>query len=170
MEKVINPHDLRKLVMDLQEQAAEEKGKRFEDALDKDFPINMVPKDWICHAMDARRKSSPQSHRVGLKEFSKAVNFSGCQIIPERLSIFQFGILFNSVENVSQDQMNLTDETYEYLLKAALPALDWYQKHVKDVREKIEKDVDQEYEMKRAAIVGNASKNGAGFKPILGKA
>lgn len=169
MEKVTSPNDLRKLVMDLQEQASEEKGKRFEEALDGDFPINMVSSDWICLAMEARRKSSPQSHRVGLKEFSKVVNFSGCQIIPERLSIFQFGILYNSLENVSQDQLHLSDETYEILLKSGFAALDWYQKHVKEIREKIEKDVDQEFEMKRAAIVGQAQKNG-GFKPILGKA
>jgi hypothetical protein len=174
MEKVDNPNDLRnvrKLVGELQEQAQEEKGKRFEKELDTlDFPIEMLTDDWICLAMEARRKSSPQSHRIGLKEFSKAVNFSGCQLIPTRLSLFQFGILYNSLEIVSQEELRLSDESYETLLKTGEPALQWYSKTVKAIREKIEADVDQEFEMKRAAIVGNASNINGGFKPILGKA
>jgi len=169
MEKVTNPNELRKLIMDLQQWAQEEKGIRFEKELDTQlFPIEMVPKEWIEYAMTARRMSSPLSHRISLKEFSKVVNF-GCQIIPDKLSIFQFGILYNSLENVSQEQLKLCDEDYENLLKAGLRALDWYKKHVDNMRKKVEKDVDQEFEMKRAAIVGPESKNG-GLKRVIGEA
>jgi len=169
MEKVTNPNELRKLVMDLQEQAQEEKGARFEKELDSElFPIEMVTPEWIECAMNARRKSSPLSHRISLKDFAKTVNF-GCQIIPDKLSIFQFGILYNSLENVTQEQLGLNDADYEILLLSGLPALNWYQKRVKAIREKLEADVDKEFEMKRAALVGSAAKNG-GLKRVIGEA
>lgn len=170
MQKQQTPGELLKLVKELQQQAAEEKGNRFEKQLDTElFPIEMVTAEWIQYAIIARRKSSPQSHRVGLKDIAKVVNL-GCQVVPDKLSLFQFGVLYNSLENVSQDQLDLNDDEYETLLKTGQPALEWYQKRVKAIREKIEKDVDQEFEMKRAAIAGSASNNGGGLKPVIGKA
>lgn len=162
--------EAKKLSNDLVEQQEKEKASRFEKILDTEmFPMELVSEYWLTKAIEARRKSTPSSHGVRLKDLAKVVNICGCSSIPEKLSLFQFGILYNSLESVSQDQLELSDEQYEDLLQSSSPGLEYYQPLVKLIREKNEKDVDEEFRMKRAAIFGTGGKSN-GLKTVIGQA
>lgn len=141
-------------------------GKLYEEALNSEiFPINKLSDDWLRLAMECRRKSVPMAHRVGLIEFKKAVIRGFGR--REKLTLFQFGTLSNSIEAVSQDQLGISDEEYDDFLTEAIGHIEWYGKRTKELRDEIQLKVDQEFKMKDAAL--NGKPNG-GLKPIIGEA
>lgn len=162
------PEEQRKLMGELMNQKNEEKARLYELALNTElFPMERFSDLWKEFTVQARRRSAPMSHRVSVKEFARAVNLKhDCGGLLE-LTLFQFGILSNSLEAVSQDDLSIDDENYEKLLVEATSHIEWYGKKATEIRNTIEKKVDADYEMKAATILGKGTNN---FKPVKAQA
>jgi hypothetical protein len=152
------PVDLRKLMQEKNDAAA----KKFEEILNTElFPIERLTESWKRNARKALMKSAPINHRLNLIQFSNVV---GCNEY-DQLTLFQFGVLSNSLETVSPDALQLGEGSYCELMKEALDHILWYQDRIKELREQVQLEIDKEFSMKEAA----AAKNG-GLKPVIGQA
>lgn len=160
-----NPKDKQFQMQQIMQAKNTAAAKLFEEALNTEqFPIDKLSDLWIELTQEARRHSAPMAHRIGLIEFKKLVNMSGCILRPEKMTLFQFGILSNSIETVSQKQLSVHDELYEEFLSEAIEHIEWYGKRVQQIREEVQQKIDIEFNMKDAAL-----KNG-GLKRVIGEA
>lgn len=151
--------DLRKLMQEKNDAAA----KRFEEILNSElFPIEKLSEDWKRKAKAALMKSAPVNHRLNLIQFSGVV---GCNEY-HQLTLFQFGVLSNSLELVSPDALNIGEHDYCKLIEEALQHIEWYQSRIKELRDQVQIEIDKEFSVKEAAANGNAGV----FKPVKGQA
>lgn len=164
----MDPNEQRKMMLALAQQKQEEAANMYENALDNElFPVEKLSDLWKEFTPIARRKSPPFSHKVRMKEFTKAIPIyeSMCTQTIEKLSLFQFGVLSNSLEAVSQDQLGLPDELYNELLTEACTHIEWYRKRTEEIRIEIEKKIDSKFQMKEAALMGKSN-----LKPVKAQA
>jgi hypothetical protein len=115
------------------------------------FPNDRLSKNWRYLAAKAICKSAPMSHRLSLNEFKRAAIAD-----PEKdeLTLFQFGVLSNSIESVSRFDLSLNREEYCNFLGEAVEHIVYYNKRVVEMRKEIEMQVETEFQMKTAKEKG----------------
>lgn len=147
--------DPRKVMQEKNDAAA----KLFEEILNTElFPVERLSENWKRHAILALMKSAPIHHRLGLKQFADVV---GCSE-DAHLTLFQFGVLSNSLETVSPDTLQADYIRYGELVKEALEHIHWYQNRMKEIRDHVQLEVDKQFAV--------ATNNGGVFKAIKGEA
>lgn len=112
---------------------------------------------WKQFAAVAIRKVSPMSQRVSLEDFAHVAEFIPCQK-PEP-TLFQFGVLSNSLEAVSIEDLGTNAEEYVDLIKEATGYVRMYNERIKEIRTKVEKQAEEEFKSKIAAISSEMAKN-----------
>jgi hypothetical protein len=123
------------------------------------FPVDRLSCSWKTYAHQALMKSAPMSHRLSLKEFAEVVKVDPFK----ELTLFQFGVLSNSLETISPHALDLIPEAYYDFIQEAVSHIEWYQNRVSEIRQGIEARVEQEFQMKGALEKPL-------LKPVIGQA
>lgn len=121
------------------------KGEMFGEKLNTEkFPDGKLSEDWRECVFLAIMKTAPYHHKLSLKEFSEVVeNADNYQF-----TLFQFGVLSNSLEMVSPDTLALNNKSYAELIKEATDHITWYQNRIKELQKEIELEVESEFKAK----------------------
>lgn len=128
------------------------------------YPMENVSCRWKSAARLALQKTAPTHHRLSLKEFAEVVIADPY----DKLTLFQFGVLSNSLEFTAPEILGMMDEDYHAFIQEAVKHIEWYQNRVADIRKEIELKVEQEFQMKEA--VEKASGEFKGMKMVKGEA
>lgn len=112
------------------------------------FPSVRLSALWRRAANCAIHKTQPVMQRVTLKEFAEAIK---CDALCGNITMFQFGVLSNSIESVSIDELSLDKEEYLALVKESLEHIKYYNEWFEKTRKEITLKVDQDYQLKMAA-------------------
>jgi|GEM_PF-5339874 len=133
-------------------------GDLFEKKLNSEtFPVERISTQFRQFGFRALMKSRPYGHKIGLAEFAKVV---GCD--PNGpLTLFQFGVMANSLEAVSPEELCIGATDYVSLINEVVANIEVYQKRIVKLREEVQIEVEKSYQMKMAAAGVNN-----GLKPV----
>lgn len=148
-------------------EADDKKAELFEETLRKEtFPSEKITHDWVKNVRKSIRNTAPFMLRMGLQDFadvlrSKVVTCGD----KSSVSLFEFGVLTNSLECVSPNLLELGDEEYGTFISETIMLIEYFKKRSKEIRIAGDSKVDADLQMKLAALADKNSK-----KPIMGQA
>lgn len=123
--------------------------KRCDERLFTEIFANAKISDrWKSLVKKCIMKTAPVHHSLLIPQYLDAL-----KVDPETqdLTLFQFGVLNNSLENVSPEQMGITREEYVDLIEnEVLPLMEIYKGRFKSILEEITLQVDAEFKTKIA--------------------
>jgi hypothetical protein len=140
--------ELQKIAQAKNQRAAEIFTERLNSEM---FPADKLSKTWRYLVAKAICRSAPMSHRLSLNEFKNA---SAVNPETDTLSLFQFGVLSNSIESVSMFDLSVNREEYTEFLNEAVGHIIWYNKRVAEIRSEVNMEVETEFQMKSAKEKG----------------
>lgn len=136
---------------------------KFSKALNEQmFPDERLSPEWVMLARKAIKKSSPLKSRISLSEFVKVI---GNDITDNQITMFQFGIHSNAVEELTFEESGMSIERYVSVLTEASDHIKYYNAQIKIIQERIQKEVEEEVKLRLAV-----SENGGILKSIKGEA
>lgn len=136
----------------------------FEEALRTEiFPTDKISKLWKQVVVAAMTSVMPFTIKISLKEFKEVL-----QCLPrldkgEPISLFEFGVLSNSVESVSMKDLNITPSTYCKYIEEALEHIEYWGKRNKIIRADAEKKASSDIQLK-LVMLSKAKENN--LKPV----
>jgi hypothetical protein len=140
--------DLQKIAQQKNNRAAEIFTEKLNTEL---FPGERLSRMWRIYTQQAIMKSAPMMHRLSLKEFISALT----DTIDAPLTLFQFGVLSNSIEAVSMDQLTIESvQEYKEFINEAISHIEWYNDYVKKIRDEVNIEVEAEFQMRAASEKG----------------
>lgn len=120
----------------------------FQERLDNElFPMDFVSNQWRYCAQEALMKTPPIVHRLSLSDYAKAVE---ADFESGRVTLFQFGVLSNSIESVSPDQLRMKPPEYLEFIREVKTHIATYSKIVTKIRQDVELEAEAEYKAKAA--------------------
>lgn len=138
-----------------------------EQLIKRPFPVHNLSQDWREAAYKALEYASPFSLQVSAEEFKKLIYLEPTAMEGYALSLFQFAVLSNNLESRSARDLDLDIFKYSDLMIEAMKNVEWYQKHVEELRKECEKKIADEHAMRKAVEKGIDQPS---FKTVKGEA
>lgn len=133
------------------------------------FPAERLTEIWRNKAVQALLNSAPLSHKLPLEDFRTVVSVvDGCGKVNEQITLFQFGVLSNSIEAVTPMDLNLSGPEYCGLIDQTVENIKFYGERIAEIRKEVEDRVEEEFSV-QAAELAVGSSNGI-LKSIKGEA
>lgn len=150
-------------MMKIVQEREQAKVKLFSEKMNSEpFPADKLSQNWRNAAHTAILNTQPLSQRISLGEFAKVMD---CDILgrgseDSTITLFQFGVLSNSLEAVSPTQLGLNQKQYVELVEEAVGHIKYYAERLAKIKKEAEDTVELE----------QAGKNGKPFSTIKGEA
>lgn len=117
------------------------------------FPFDKLTTRWKAAVSRAIMMTSPTHHALPLALFLGVLKVDPEQ---EHVTLFQFGVLNNSLENVSPDQLQMDRAQYsDFMENEVLPLMQIWKDRVKAIRDEIHMQVEQEMKAETQAAFGH---------------
>lgn len=142
----------------------------FEQRLNAElFPAGKISDWWKKMVTKSIQKTSPLMMRISINEFVDVV-----QALPKLeksndISLFEFGVLSNSLECVSMDDLGLSPVKYVEFMGEVTELIGYYKKRVTVIREDVAKRAQDDIGRKAQSLASNGDKK-AILKPVTGQA
>lgn len=113
---------------------------------------------WKDLASKCIMKTAPVHHSLLIPQFLMCLRTDP---VKNDITLFQFGVLNNALENISPNEMGLSREEYVDLMEnEVLPLMEIWKQRVKSIREEIILQVDAEFKVQMAMeMTKNKSSN-----------
>lgn len=142
--------------MKLQQIAAAKKGivneiiqKKMQD---EKFPNDKIDCVWISMMRISMRRCTPLTQRTNLKDFKDAVNAINAD--RPQLTLTQFQVIANSLDAVSIEQLEISEEAYSDLVDKTFSLIDIWEKKIKKINDDATLEAEAEYTAKSNVLNG----------------
>lgn len=135
----------------------------FEQRLNSEtYPAGKISDWWKKMVTRSIQKTSPLMMRVSINEFVAVVESLPKLEKGDDISLFEFGVLSNSLECVSPDDLGLSHNKYVEFMHEVTELIEYYNKRITVIRQDVQKRAQEDINRKAIALAQQGEK-----KPIL---
>lgn len=128
----------------------------FEHRLQADvFPASKLSDNWRSMARRAIINTAPMMLRISLKDLALVMDALPRLEKGNDLTLFEFGVLSNSLETKSTKELGLSPKEYSELIHEALEHIEYYNKRLVVIREEVKKRAHNDMKMKSVALAAS---------------
>lgn len=108
------------------------------------FPLECISQVWKHAAKKAMRKATPISIGISMVDLAKVKKVDWHK---GPVNLFQFGVTSNAMEALNDDDLGYvnSEEDYERLAEESIKHIRWHNAKIKEVNERIQKEVEEEF-------------------------
>lgn len=128
----------------------------FEQRLNTElFPADKLTYEWRVVVGRAIMKTRPLMLKISLGEFSEVVKIAERIMDVPEITLFQFGVLSNTLETISCNELELAPVQYYSFIQDCLPLIKYYGERTSVIRKECDAKAQEEITMKAATMGKN---------------